>query len=195
MPGRHDAGHTCHPGGRGRINGWRRIVQMDHIGPRLFEDAIEIPRGLRQVAAHIRLHGEALGPHPLAQRAQCQDRVDARIMALLALQAAQLRDQRLGAAHLHAVDYVRDFHAGCLNLRPLGAKPRTLFPTWKTVKSTAFKSMHHVHDPEHDVHYEDQQNRQNAGVRQYARQPQARRDHPLPQSHLENHLDHAAQQE
>jgi len=48
--------------------------------------------------------------HLLAQRTQRRDRIDLRIMSLLALQMTHLSNQRLRAAHLHAVDYVSDFH-------------------------------------------------------------------------------------
>ncbi len=57
------------------------------------------------------------------------------------------------------------------------------------------QSMHQVQNSKHDVHHDYQRDCQSTSIRKHARQPQARSNHPSPQSHLENHLNHAAQQE
>ena len=67
--------------------------------------------------AHVRLHGETFCSHLFAKRTQRRHRVDARVMALLPLQTAHLRNERLGPANLHAVNHVCNFHTDCLNLR------------------------------------------------------------------------------
>jgi hypothetical protein len=95
-------------------------MKMDDAGMGLFEEPKEIPSGVRQVPAHVRMHCEAFAPHLLAEWAQCQKRVDAWIVALLSLQTAHLHDKRLGPANLHGVHYVSDSHTGCLNLREYG---------------------------------------------------------------------------
>jgi hypothetical protein len=41
-------------------------------------------------------------------------------VALFPLHPAHLRDERLGAADFHAVNYMRNLHSGCLNLRQYG---------------------------------------------------------------------------
>ena len=93
-------------------------MKMTHVWVRLFEDAIEIARGVWQVAADVGLHGKAFRAHLFAKRAKSRHRVDAHLMALLTLLTAQLRHERLGSSNLHAVNHVRNFHTGCLNLRP-----------------------------------------------------------------------------
>src|ERR1017187_7693991 len=89
---------------------------MDNIRLRGFENAIEATGSVRQMPAHIRLHSEPFYSHSLAKRAESRDGVYARIVPLIPLQTAHLRHQNLGAAHLHAVDYMRDLHSGCPNL-------------------------------------------------------------------------------
>jgi hypothetical protein len=69
------------------------------------------------VPAHVRLYGESFFPQLLAERAKSGNRIDARVVPMFSLQAAHLRHQRLGAAHLHAVDHVCNLHTGWLNLR------------------------------------------------------------------------------
>ena len=91
-------------------------MKMDYVRPQPFEDAKEIPCSVRQVTAHVRLHKEALLSHLLAKRAKSGHRIDARVVALLSLETAHLRDKRLSAAYLHAVNDVRDLHTGCLDL-------------------------------------------------------------------------------
>ena len=91
-------------------------MKMDYVGVRLFEDVEEIPRGVLQVSAHVGLHGEAFCLHPFSERAKSGHRIDARVVALLSLETAHLRDERLSAAYLHAVNDVRDLHTGCLDL-------------------------------------------------------------------------------
>jgi hypothetical protein len=54
--------------------------------------------------------------HPFSERAKSGHRIDARVVALLSLETAHLRDERLSAAYLHAVNDVRDLHTGCLDL-------------------------------------------------------------------------------
>jgi hypothetical protein len=95
-------------------------MEMDHVGMQLFEDVEETSRGGCQVPAHVRLHGESFRPHPLAERAKSRHRIDAGVVALFSLQPAHLRDERLSAADFHAVNHVRYFHSGCLNLRQYG---------------------------------------------------------------------------
>jgi hypothetical protein len=56
------------------------------------------------------MYREALGPHLFAETAEIGNRVNARLVPLLPLQTAHLRNQHLCSAHLHAVDNVRDFH-------------------------------------------------------------------------------------
>ena len=92
-------------------------MKVDHARLGLFEDAEETPRGVNQVQTNVCLHGETVFPHPLAERAQGGDSVNARIVPLLPLQMAHLRDKRLGAAHFHAVHHVSNLHAACLGLR------------------------------------------------------------------------------
>src|ERR1039458_7444542 len=95
-------------------------MKVDDAGPRLLEYPKETPRGVKESPPHVRLHGEAFLPHPLAERAQSRDRIDPRVVSLFPLQAAHLRDKRLGAAYLHAVYHVRNLHTGCLSLRQRG---------------------------------------------------------------------------
>ena len=119
---------------------------------------IEIPRGVRQVPAHVRLHGEAFFAHLLAERAQSRNRIDARVVPLLPLQTAHLRNQRLGAAHLHAVYYVRNLHTGCLNLRSAG---QAVLLFLRLIDSYACcESVHQVQNSDHDVHHQHQRERQ-----------------------------------
>jgi hypothetical protein len=95
-------------------------MKMDYIGMRLFEDVEEIPRGIVQVPAHVRLYGEAFRSHPFPERAKSRHRIDARVVALLSLHTAHLRDERFSAAYLHAVNEVRNLHTGCPDLRQRG---------------------------------------------------------------------------
>jgi hypothetical protein len=44
-------------------------MKMDYAGMRLFEDVEEIPGGILQVPAHVRLYGEAFCSHPFPERA------------------------------------------------------------------------------------------------------------------------------
>jgi len=121
MARRHNAWHTRHPGGHSRINCRRWVMKMDDVRTRLFEKPVEIPRGVRQVPAHVRLHGEAFPSHLFAERTQCRDRADARIVPLIPLQTAHLRHEHLSPANLHGVYNVSNPHTGCLNLRKHGA--------------------------------------------------------------------------
>jgi hypothetical protein len=85
---------------------------MNRVGMRFLEDAKKSPQRVWQVSAQVRLHGETFRSHSLTKRAKIPDRVYARVVALVALQMAHLRDERLGPANLHAVDHVRYSHAG-----------------------------------------------------------------------------------
>jgi hypothetical protein len=62
------------------------------------------------------MHPEAFLQQLLSERAQGGNGVDAWVVALLALQTAHLHHQRLGAAHLHTVDHVRNLHSQNLTL-------------------------------------------------------------------------------
>ena len=92
-------------------------MKMDNIGLRFLEYAKEIPHGIRQLATHVWLDDEALAAHLLTQWAKSSDRIDARIVALLALQTAHLHDERFCAAHFHAIDNMRNLHMVCKNLQ------------------------------------------------------------------------------
>jgi hypothetical protein len=85
-------------------------MKVNRVKMQFFEDTKKSPQCVWQVPAQIRLHGETVRSHSLTQRAKISDRVHARVVALVALQTAHLRDERLGPAYLHAVDYVRYFH-------------------------------------------------------------------------------------
>ena len=87
-------------------------MEMDHVWARFLEGAEEASRGVRQMLTHVRLHSETICSHPFAERAKSRYRVYARFMALLPLETAHLRDERLGPANLHAVNNVRNFHVG-----------------------------------------------------------------------------------
>jgi hypothetical protein len=93
---------------------------MHNVRMRLFEDVEEVPRSIRQMPAHVRLHGEALLSHLLTEWAKSCDRIDARAVPLFPLQTAHLRHEGLGAAHLHAVYYVSNLQEGFLSLRKRG---------------------------------------------------------------------------
>ena len=95
-------------------------MKMHGDGPRLPEYPKEVPRRVRQAPSDIRLDGKAFLPHPLAECAKRCHRIDARGVPLLSLPAAHLRNECLGAAHIHAVYYVRNPHKACLNLRQRG---------------------------------------------------------------------------
>jgi hypothetical protein len=92
-------------------------MKMNDVETRLFENAIKIPRSVCQVQSDICLHGEAFFSHPLTEWTKRPDSIDAGVMPLLPLQTANLRHKRFGAAHLHAVYDVRNFHSGCLSFR------------------------------------------------------------------------------
>jgi hypothetical protein len=87
-------------------------MKMDHVRMRFLEDAEKAPSGVWQMLTHIRLYSETICSHPFAERAKSRYRVYARFMALLPLETAHLRDERLGPANLHAVNNVRNFHVG-----------------------------------------------------------------------------------
>jgi hypothetical protein len=63
------------------------------------------------MSSNLRFHMEALLLHPGTQRAQLRDRIHLRLMTLITLQTARLRDQSLSPADLHTVDYMDDLHA------------------------------------------------------------------------------------
>jgi hypothetical protein len=65
---------------------------MNHVGAQFFEDAIEIARGINQAAASMRLNLKVLLTQLFAKGAKRKNRVDARVMAVFALQPAELRD-------------------------------------------------------------------------------------------------------
>jgi hypothetical protein len=92
-------------------------MKMHYVRMRFFEDVKKIPRAIRQVPAHVRLHNESIFLHLFAEGAKSRDRVDTGIMALFPLSKAHLRDKCFGPANLHAVDNVGYFHTASLNLR------------------------------------------------------------------------------
>jgi hypothetical protein len=52
---------------------------------RFFEDAVKLPRSVRQVPANVWLHGEAFFLHPFAECAKCRNRINARLVPLFPL--------------------------------------------------------------------------------------------------------------
>jgi hypothetical protein len=62
----------------------------------------------------VSVYHETIDSHLFAERAKRRYCVYARVVALLPLQAAHLRDERLGPADLHAVNHMCNSHSGCL---------------------------------------------------------------------------------
>ena len=91
-------------------------MQMGNIGTRFLEKMKEIPRRIGHMPPQIGLHIEAFLAQLFPKRTKRRNGVDAWVVALLALQTAHLHHQRLGAAHLHTVDHVRNLHSQNLTL-------------------------------------------------------------------------------
>jgi hypothetical protein len=83
---------------------------MDHVWARFLEDAEKAPRGVWQILTHVSPYSETICSHPFAERAKGRYCVYARVVALLPLETAHLRDERLGPADLHAVNHVCNSH-------------------------------------------------------------------------------------
>jgi hypothetical protein len=61
--------------------------------------------------ADVRLNIEALCTHPFTESSERSDCIDRRLVTLLSLQAAHLRDECLRSPNLHAVDNVSNLHS------------------------------------------------------------------------------------
>jgi hypothetical protein len=62
----------------------------------------------------VSLYRETISSHLFAERAKGRYCIYARVVALLPLQAAHLRDERLGPTDFHTVNHMRNFHSGCI---------------------------------------------------------------------------------
>jgi hypothetical protein len=94
-------------------------MKMDYVRPQLLKDAEEIPGGVCQALANLRVYGKAFSLHLRTKGAKSSNRIDRGVVSLFPLQTAPLRHEHLCAAHLHAIDYVRNLHTVCLNLLPV----------------------------------------------------------------------------
>lgn len=109
MPGAEHSAGTGQPGNRRRVNGGCLIVAMHDMRPEAPEFPVKPPDELAG-GGTVHKDGKPLGLKFLSQGPALEQTMQRNLVSGSTLQTAERSHHGLGAADLHAIDYVRDSH-------------------------------------------------------------------------------------